>query len=78
MIVFMFDDCLSNVYKHVDKYIIFSTIVPLPFCHKLNYFLFCRTFEILLIFCVNFLIKPKVQLSCFEPQNFHDSDLILK
>jgi hypothetical protein len=47
-----------------------DTIVPVPFQHKLNYFLFCRTFEILFIICAEILIKSKVQLSSFEPQIF--------
>jgi len=33
-----------------------STIAPLPFPHKLNYFSFCRTFEILFIICAKILL----------------------
>jgi len=51
-------------------------VIPLSFQHKLNYFLFCRTFEILFIICVKILIKSKVQLSSFE--TFHNSDLRLR
>jgi hypothetical protein len=53
-----------------------DTAIFLPFQHKLNYFLFCWTFEILFIICVKILIKSKVQLSSFE--TFHNSDLRLK
>jgi hypothetical protein len=43
-----------------------DTAILLPFQHKLNYFLFCWTFEILFIIYVKILIKSKVQLSSFE------------
>jgi hypothetical protein len=51
-----------------------DTAIPLPFQHKLNYFLFCKTFEILFIICVQILIKSKVQLSSFE--TFRTSEAI--
>jgi hypothetical protein len=50
------------------------TIIPLPFWHKLNYFSFCQTFEILFIICVKFLIDLKVELLGFEPQTFNVCD----
>jgi hypothetical protein len=56
----------------------FITTVPLPSWHKLNYFLFCRTFEKLFIICVKNLIKLQVQLSSFELQTLHDKDLKLR
>jgi hypothetical protein len=40
------------------------------------FFLFCRTFEIVFIICVEILIKSKVQLSSLE--TFHNTDLKLK
>jgi hypothetical protein len=42
-------------------------VVLLSFWHKLNYFLFCCTFEKNIIICVKILIKSKVQLLGFEP-----------
>jgi hypothetical protein len=32
-------------------------VVPLPFQHKLNDFLFCRTFEKIFFVCAEILIK---------------------
>jgi len=32
-------------------------VIPLPFQRKLNYFLFCQTFEILFFVCAEILIK---------------------
>jgi hypothetical protein len=46
--------------------------IPLPFQHKLNYYLFYQTFQI--IYAKN-LIKSKVQLLGFELQTFHDINL---
>jgi hypothetical protein len=46
--------------------------------HKLNYFLFCQTFEKIFIICAKILINLKVQLSRFESQTFHDDDLKLQ
>ncbi len=39
--------------------------VLLPFRHKLNYFLFCWTFEIVFIICAKFLIKSKFSTTRF-------------
>jgi hypothetical protein len=53
-------------------------VVPLPFWHELNYFLFCQKFEKLFIICVEILVNLKVQLSNFESQTLHDNNLKLK
>jgi hypothetical protein len=45
-------------------------VVSLPFRHKLNYFSFCWTFEILFNICAKILINLKVQLWRFELQTF--------
>jgi len=42
------------------------TIVPLPFRHKLNYFLYCQTFEKLFNICVEFFFKIKISIFSFE------------
>jgi hypothetical protein len=40
-------------------------VVPLPFRHKLNYFLFCQNFEKLFIICAKILIKSKSSIVKF-------------
>jgi hypothetical protein len=55
-----------------------STIVPLAFWHKLNYFLFCQTFEKLCIICVEIFNKIKISIVKFEPQTFKDDNLKLR
>jgi hypothetical protein len=52
-------------------------VVPLPFWHKLNYFLFCQTFEKKKIVCVEILINLKVQLLGFELQTLCDHNFKL-
>jgi hypothetical protein len=44
-----------------------TTIIPLPFQCKLNYFSFCQNFEKLFIIFAEILINLKVQLLGFEP-----------
>ncbi len=52
-------------------------VIPLPFWHKLNYFLFCQTFEKKKIICGKILINLKVQLLGFELQTLNDNDFKL-
>jgi hypothetical protein len=44
-----------------------TTIIPLPFQYKLNYFSFFQTFEKLFIIFAEILTNLKVQLLGFEP-----------
>ncbi len=58
---------------HFNVVLVIATwyiIVPLPFWHKLNYFLFWWTFEYLSIMYAKILINLKVQLWGFELQTF--------
>jgi hypothetical protein len=49
-------------------------ILPLPFQHKLHYFLFCRTFEILFIICADTSLKSKLVKTCLNYTTFKGSD----
>jgi hypothetical protein len=64
--------------KPAKGFFILIIVVPLPFWHKLNDFLFCQMFEKLFFICVKILIKSKVQLSGFELQTFLKGSLRLR
>jgi hypothetical protein len=68
----------SNItnFEILLHHVFYNIIVPLSLQNKLNYFLFCQTFEKLFIICVKSLINLKVQLSRFELQTLHDIDTL--
>ncbi len=53
-------------------------VVPLPFQHKLNYFLFRQTFEKIFNICAKIFNKIKISAVGFEPPTYKDIAFNLK